>query len=183
MTLMGHRLCLRGLAKILGIGSSRLQRFRKAASEKGVCPLDGRLRESGLKRKYRPQSHARQLIHDFLMDLYVKHSEPMPELHEHSGGRLQTSKVLRIRVRKGKRPRRFVKRDDKLTPATSSKLRLLAPGSYSDYYRLFRARNALVRAGFKLFLRAARCWMEGTQVFRELKAFNLGSSQRLSRLI
>ena len=112
--------------------------------------LHGRLREAGLPHKYGKgaQSHKREKIHDFLMECYIKHAEPMPEVHTNPGTRQQTDRPARFRVRKGKRPRRFFKRDEKLDGEAAQNLRLLPPGSYSDYHR------PLCQVSLKLFTRA-----------------------------
>ncbi|CAK9111480.1 Uncharacterized protein SCF082_LOCUS51747 [Durusdinium trenchii] len=154
---LGQRVCLRGLCKLLGVGSSRMQRLRGAAIANQSCPLDGRLKKCGLLKRYRAQSHARELIHAFLTECYVKHAEPVPEVHAERE-RHQTDRVTSFRVRKGKRPRRFKKRDDRLTETTAPLLRLLPPGTYTDYHRLFLAKNPTVKASLKLF---TRVWEEG----------------------
>lgn len=155
--LLGQPICLRGVSKLLGIGSARRNRLRRAASSGDACPLDGRLRKAKLPKKYMdgPQNYKRELIHQFLLECYTKHAEPMPEVHSGPGSRQQTDSVVRFRVRKGKRPRRFAKRDEPLDNAAAVELRILPPGTYTDCLPLFQAQHSDCKVGFKLFTRVA----------------------------
>ena len=110
--ILGRPACLKGSSKLLGIGSGRVGRLRKGLmGDNPVCPLDARLRKAGRALAHPPkQTVKRQLIHEFLMELYIRHSEPMPEVAADHGGRAQTSKPLKFRRLKGKRPRKFTKR-------------------------------------------------------------------------
>lgn len=155
--LLGHGVCLKGLGKLLGIGSGRLMKMRTAARRSQPCPLDGRFREARPARRApnRQQSHKRELIHDFLTELYLKQSEPTPEVNADTGGRRQTSKGLRFRKRKGKRPRKLIKRDGDIDEATVKGMRLLPASSYSDWLRLFESKHPHCKVSLKLFTRAA----------------------------
>lgn len=148
-------MCLAGLARLLGIGSNRLIRLRSAFKKGEVCPLDGRLRKSTHKvRCSRLQTKTRELIFDFLTKIYLRHSEPMPEVQ--ADVRMQTNRKLRFRKARGKRPKRDKKRNDKLCESGVKELRMLPPGSYSDYLKLFKAEHPFVRVSFKLFTRDLR---------------------------
>ena len=151
--LFGHRICLKAMARLIGIGSSRLMRLRKAFLAGETCPLDGRTKRASVdgKKVDRNQSYKRELIHDFLNELWVQVSEPMPEVNANHGGRQQTNKALKFRSRKGKRPRRDKKRDDQLDEHGVQSLRLLPPGSYKEYLNLFLSKNPLVKVSYKLF--------------------------------
>ena len=156
--LLGQKICLRGLARILGIGSSRLVRLRKAINSGDPCPLDGRVAKAGLgKRPDRFNAHKQEKIHEFLNNMWLKFSEPMPEVNANHGGRQQTSRPLRFRIRKGKRPRNEKKRDDKLDEVQAKELRCLPPGSFSEYLHLFHSEHPLVRVSLKLFMRVSWC--------------------------
>lgn len=155
--LLGQKICLRGLARVLGIGSSRLMRLRRAIVAGDPCPLDGRTHKAGVGKRFdRLVSHKREKVHEFLNMMWLRYSEPMPEVKADNGGRQQTNKVLAFRQRKGKRPRKDQKRDDKLDEVAAKDLRVLPPGSFSEYLKLFHAENPLVKVSLKLFLRAPR---------------------------
>ncbi len=158
LCLLGHSVCLKGLGKLLGIGSGRLMKMRTAARTSQTCPLDGRFREArpAHRAPNRQQSHKRELIHDFLTELYLKQSEPTPEVNADTGGRKQTSKALMFRKRKGKRPRRLIKRDGDIDEATVKGMRLLPASSYSDWLRLFESRHPDCKVSLKLFTRASQ---------------------------
>ena len=153
---MGQPVCRDGLGTLLGIGGSRMKRLSNAAS-KGAedCPLDGRLKKIKPRRKLQPNSPKRQAIYDFLMRLYVRHSEPAPEAS--SAGRQPQQKSLQFRraCRRGKRPRREIKKESSTswTEETAKGLRMLPPGSYTDYLKWFRAENPHTTVSFKLFTR------------------------------
>ena len=119
------------------------------------CPLDGRLKEAthtvrGAKLD-RVNTKKRELIFDFLTRIYVKHSEPMPEIQ--TDDRKQTNQKLRFRKARGKRPKRDQKRNDKLDETAMKGLRMLPPGSYSDYLKLFHSEHPDTTVTFKLFTR------------------------------
>lgn len=154
---LGRRVCFGGLIKLLGLGSNRAYRLRSAAAKGTECPLDGRL------AKVRPlniglSSHKRSLIFDFLTNIYLRHSEPAPECS--SAGKQPEEKQLQFRraCRRGKRPRRMKKKDDsEWSPEAANALRMLPPGSYKDYLRLFHSENPECQVSFKLFTRVASC--------------------------
>lgn len=158
--LMGRPICLKGLAQLLGVGSPRIARLKSGFSntDDPQCPMDGRLRRAGcaMRSDTAEQTAKRELVHEFLMELYVRHSEPMPEVVADHGGRAQTSKPLKFRRLKGKRPRNFKKRDEKLTEVQAQELRLLPPGHYTDWLRLFHAKHEHCKVSLKLFTRVAQ---------------------------
>ena len=107
-----------------------------------------------LKFGDRAVSHKRQLVHDFLYNLYVKVSDATPEVSTHSyEGKVQECKALRFRRFRGKRPRLQKKRDDKLDEHNSCLVRQLPPGTYMDYLRIFRAEHPDVNVNIRLFMK------------------------------
>ena len=159
-SLFEHQVCMKGLAKLLGVGSGRLYKMRAAARDGQDCPMDKRLRTGQCSLRWSQQSYKRQLIFDYLQELYQKHSEPVPEVNA-SNDRRQTvsrhkkgSLQIAFRKRKGKRPRVFFKRDKELTPEGAQKLRQLPASSYADWLRLFEAKNPQCKVSYKLFTRA-----------------------------
>lgn len=151
VNLFGHGLCTRGLGKLLNVSARRLWKFRKAIRQKEPCPLDGRLSKVSSGTKCPKKPNERELIFDFLTQLHQQCSEPMPEIVARAGaGGCQMTGSSR----KGKRPRRKHKRDEPLSVEGVKDLRLLPPGSYTDYYRMFRAKNPECKVSFKLFTKA-----------------------------
>ena len=150
--LFRHRVCLQAMGALLGVGKGRVSRLRKAVAQGDDCPVDGRLQQMQHKVRFDQFHHKkRELIVDFLTHLYVKHSEPMPEVQ--TDPRMQTNQKLRFRRARGKRPKRQKKRHDKLDEKASKELRMLPPGSYSDYLKLFHAHHPDTKVSFKLFTR------------------------------
>ena len=155
MTLYGHPICIRGCGKILGVSAKKLFKYRQLARGGHSCPLDGRTRRAGPGSKPFKRPEAREEIFQFLTELWVKCSEPMPDLKACSEKRCQTSSTPGCRARTGKRPRQLRKRDKPgLNQKTSHELRLLPPGSYSDYHRMFVAKHPTAKISLKLFCRA-----------------------------
>lgn len=154
--LLGHRVCLRGLAALLGVGSNRLLRLRTAAVAGGECPLDGRLKKTAASFNLTRSSYKRQLIFDFLTRLYLQQAEPAPECN--SAGKQPEEKLLQFRraCRRGKRPRRAKKKDaaGSWDEATGQALRMLPPGTYKDYLRLLQMEHPDAKLSFKLFTKA-----------------------------
>ncbi len=159
VNLFGHPLCIRGCGKLLGTSAKKLFKYRKLAGAGQACPLDGRMRRAGPGSKPFKRPDAREAIFEFLTELYVKCAEPLPDLqiHDGQGERYQTSAGQRGRARKGKRPRLQKKRDPPLTE--KHELRLIPPGTFSDYHRMFQAKWPHTKATLKLFCKAAgRIW-------------------------
>ena len=155
---LGRRVCFGGLITLLGLGSGRAHRLRSAAVQGAECPLDGRLAKVRPLVKVGLASHKRSLIFDFLTNIYLRHSEPAPECS--SAGKQPEEKQLQFRraCRRGKRPRRMKKKDDsEWSPEAANALRMLPPGSYKDYLRLFHSENPDCHVSFKLFTRVASC--------------------------
>jgi len=157
LRLFGKRVCLGALSNLLGIGTKRLRRLRSAASAGEECPLDGRLRKARPdypRARLRGMSEKRALIFDFLTEMYIKNAEPAPECSS------DAPRAVRFRnaCRRGKRPRREQKKDlaESWDAETAKSLRLLPAGTYTDYLKLFKAKNPEVTVSFKLFTRVSQ---------------------------
>lgn len=148
-----QQVCFGGLAKLLGLGSGRARRLRSAALKREDCPLDGRLAKTRPHGKIGLASYKRGLIFDFLTKIYLKHSEPAPECN--SASKQPEEKVLQFRraCRRGKRPRREQKKDRSEWNPDAAELRMLPPGTYKDYLRLFHSDHPDTSVSFKLFTR------------------------------
>ena len=139
------------------MGTGRTRRLRKAALCGESCPLDGRLAKTRATGSFGRTSHThkRSLIFHFLSEVYLKHSEPAPECS--AAGKQPEEHRLRFRraCRRGKRPRRQQKKDvTEWSEEKAQGLRMLPPGCYKDYLRLFHARHPDCVVSFKLFTRA-----------------------------
>ena len=143
MQLFGHKVCLAGLSRLLGIGTERLTKMRKAIRAKLDAPYaDGRKTSKAKWFGDSEVSTKRRLIHDFLYGLYCKATGSVPETSADSyAGATQKCKALRFRRFKRKRPRLNKKRDDKRDEHSASLVRMLRPGTYMDYLRIFKAEH------------------------------------------
>ena len=82
--------------------------------------------------KLHPQK--RQIVHDFLHNLYETLAEPMPEGTGAS-----------------KRPRTIKKRDDKNMIATTKLIEKALPGSFYEYLAMLRRAHPTMTFSYKLF--------------------------------
>lgn len=138
LMLMEFPVCQHAYKRLLRLGSDRF--LRLCASVRGGddgCPHDMRYvsRKFGVKMS----SKKRQLVHDFLHDLYETLAEPMPEGTGAS-----------------KRPRTMKKRDDKLMIARTHLIeKALPPGSFHEYLSMLRRAHPTETFSYKLFCSAS----------------------------
>ena len=132
LSLQGHKVCNRAWMKLVGLGKRRFATLQQGIKDQlEVAPVDGRY----VPRGYRPQSEKAQIVHSFLMDLYLKAGEFLPDSGNSSSN---------------KRPRQGqYKLDGK--QLDRSKLRHLPPGRIADYHRLIQAENPDAKISKKLF--------------------------------
>ena len=148
--LMGKPVCRQAFRCLLGIGSTRFQKLRRAACNNEPAPVDGRFATQKSFSRAVP-SEKRQLVHDFLEEIYQTLSEPMPEASRGRGERQQQQRAprpLQFRKQWGKRPKAAAAQARK---EDQKQLRLLPPGKFSDYLNLLRARHPSMTIGLKLF--------------------------------
>ena len=84
----------------------------------------------------------RQYVVDFLQELYEQSAEPLPTV---SGKKGPGDGFLKFKRQRGRRPNHFWVRERQQRAARSagrSEMRYLPPGSFADYYELFKARLA-----------------------------------------
>ena len=183
-TLLGHPVCQHAFRKLLNLGSSRYYRLKAAAAAGERAPLDARFQPQESKFDSRHQRYLakRELIVEFLEELYQTVSEPMPEANQHSTrkaaetnsakktGSKKDSKShavvedrshpMKFRRHRGRRPKlaaQWHRGEDK------SEMRLLPPGSFSDYLAVLVARHPGVKFSLKLFAKVA--WIYLMQSF------------------
>lgn len=148
--LFGIKMCQQAFRRLLGIGSGRFRKLRKCAHEGESAPLDLRTLPKLRLAADRPKSINRQLIVEFLAELHATISEPMPE----ATGKKSGDKVNAFRRSHGKRPREAARihRIIKSSPDDAMKnLRLVPPGSFTDYLGMLRARHPDRKISLKLF--------------------------------
>ena len=137
LQLLEKSVCVSAFRKLLGLGSSRVAKLRKAARQGQPCPLDGRFltrAKTGLAAKRGFQKRA--IIAEFLEELLQTISEPTPENWRKQEGIPQE---LQLRKPKGRKPMRQVASASSRAKDKSN-MRLLPPGTFSDYLKLLNAR-------------------------------------------
>lgn len=136
MFLVGRPTCQQSFAKLLGLGSQRFRRLQKCAKSGVKAPMDGR----SVKR-----ANHRQAIVEFLQEIYISLSEPMPE----AKGPVRGHQRLAFQRRGGRRPCIAAQLHRK---ADASEMRLLPPGTFTDYLQMLRARDDdYTKISLKLF--------------------------------
>ena len=164
---LGHSICVAGLGRLLGIGTSRTFKMRKAINLKLECPGDGRFLAKAKHFGDRRQTHKREVVHDFLHYLYNHVAESMPEIVARTCDERQivqvepSCKALRLARLKGKRPRLQIKRDKQLSAASSKAVRQLPPGNYADYHRMMVSKYPDEGITLKLFMRVPQSFKIG----------------------
>ena len=158
---LGQPVCGQAFCKLLGIGHGRFQKL-KAGVKRGAVPVDMRFLN---RSKHRRVSESRTIVHDYLAEIYEKIAEPMPEASE--AGMVRS---MAFRKRKGKRPR-ILKAQRKIMEKDRRKsaMRLLPPGTYTDYLAILRNRHPTMRLSLKLFSDAPRfrgCGMSLSVLFQ-----------------
>ena len=150
-----------------------LRTAKKAAMADTTPPLDGRKVKKPLLCRNRVSIQKRSLVVNFLTELWHTVSEPMPTANKHydvkdsklknrkrgidaleTGGKESAAVKgkLRFRRTRGRRPSQVVAAN---RGKDVSQLRLLPPGSYSDYLKLFHVKNPGAQISLKLFVKAA----------------------------
>lgn len=149
--LLGRPVCQQACRRLLGIGSARYTRLKKAASEGlAQAPLDGR-KVSKKKTFQAKTAHLRKraIIVEFLEELRNSISEPLPEANQNPQLLDEQKRSLTLfRRHRGRRPRaagQLSRGGDR------SGLRLLPPGSFTDYLRLLQSRWPDLKISLKLF--------------------------------
>lgn len=187
--LLGHPVCQNAFRKFLNLGSARYTRLKRAAAAGERAPLDGRCHSQKVSFDSRNAQHKekREVIHEFLEELYQTVSEPMPEANQSTkrksaevniqkkkkkplkgkGGAVTPasgvdtepttacgegpSQPMKFRRHRGRRPKmaaQWHRGGDK------SEMRLLPPGSFSDYLAVLKDKEPKSNISLKLFTKA-----------------------------
>ena len=126
----GFPVCNKGIMKLWGIGKYRFQTLSTAARNGAThCPFDQRFTPKGP----RLPSEARQIVHDFLMELYLQAAEHIPD-----------------GLNSNKRPRQGSFKLDR-KGMDRSQMKHLPPGSINDYYVQCVSSNPGISISAKLF--------------------------------
>lgn len=150
------------------MGARRYTRLRAAAlAGQSSAPLDARCFGKRKSFENRPEAlRKRSLIVEYLEEIRNSIAEPTPEanrdvktvrpsnLQKNCDRKLQKRTVkMSFRRHRGKRPRAAA--SIHWGRASSEDMRLLPPGFFSEYYRLFMTRHPTEKISLKLFLAAA----------------------------
>ena len=152
--LLGKPVCQNAFRRLVGIGPDRYCKLKTAAVKGLPPPVDGRERPRKLDGTNKESLRKRALIEEFLEELFQTLSEPMPELTARKrklDGEKQVPAMMRFR-RRGKMPGKTYRKQQ--LPADSSEqvaVRLLPPGTFTDYLRMLRAKHPTEKFSLKLF--------------------------------
>lgn len=162
-SLLGKSICSHAWRRLLGIGSGRFWKLSRAARLQLPVPVDGRFVTRRFGAKVLHQN--RVLVAEFLQEIYNTIAEPLPERHggeDDSVNRGTGSKNenndrrprprLCFRKHRGRRPKVVAQAGRK---KDKTDLRMLPPGTYSDYLNLLKTRHPDRRVSLKLFCNVA----------------------------
>lgn len=154
--ILGKSVCSRGFRRLLGLGANRYAQLVKSASQGIPPPVDRRQRprrEDGSN----PASVAKRgLIVDFLEELLHTLAEPMPETSQKRKATGDSvPKNMRFKRSRGKRPNKVFRKSafnaKNLDDDGQQPMKLLPPGSFTDYLHMLQARHPDQRFSLKLF--------------------------------
>ena len=134
--------CAMAFCRLLGIGKQRFQKLRQAVRLGDALPVDGRF---VARAKVKTPHPHRVLVHEFLEEIWATLSEPMPEASEPG-----VVRQLRFRKARGKRPK-VSSRQHHMDKKDRKDLRMLPPGTFSDYLGLLNSRHPEDKISLKLF--------------------------------
>ena len=153
--LAGQPLCQQAFRKLLGLGSARFLRLRRCARTGQQAPVDGRTLPRKTLGMSSLRSVNRQRIVEYLEEITHTLSEPMAEATDQP---VQAGlRCMAFRRNRGRRPKlaavlhRKIKNKD-----ARGKIRLLPPGTFSEYLEVLRVRWPNEKISLKLFMAAPR---------------------------
>ena len=134
-SVLGKPVCWHACQVLLGLGSSRMNKLRQAASKREDPPWDGRfLPQTCTYVNSKRKVGQREVVTEFLEELYNTVAEPMPEMTTEGSS---VPQIMRFRRHRRRRPKMAVKQS---RLKDKSSMRLLPPGAFSDYLGLLNAR-------------------------------------------
>lgn len=149
--LAGQPLCQQAFRKLLGLGSARFMRLRLCARTGRQAPVDGRTLPKKTVGMSSERSVNRQRVVEYLEELIHTLSEPMAEATDQP---VQGLRCMAFRRNRGRRPKlaAMIHRKLKNSKAARQKIRLLPPGTFSEYLEVLRARWPGEKISLKLFM-------------------------------
>lgn len=147
--LLGHAVCQHAFRLLLGFGASRMKRLLHCCRQNLPAPLDGRMLPKAKRHSEVRKAQKRATVVAFLEELYVTLSEPMPEAQ----GPVHGDRRMAFQRRRGRRPKMAARL---YRNQAAPEMRLLPPGTFSDYYRMYQAKGVDGTASLKLFTKVAR---------------------------
>ena len=161
--LLGRSVCQHAFRQLIGIGAKRFENLRAVAVGLRSIPRDGRKRPRRDDGSNPESVRKRGLVIDYLEELYNCVSEPMPEANQTvDEGGLQPSDSdlfviprMKFRRNRGKMPRKNF-REKQATPLQGQPVRLLPPGSFTEYLGLLKAKFPQEKFSLKLLCSVPR---------------------------
>ena len=161
-SLLGHRVCQNAYRRIIGFGNSRFFRICQAVARQQPLPIDGRMVSQ--KHLFASKTNRnREVCVEFLNELYETIAEPMPDATSpHSVG---GASFMAFRRNRGRRPhlaaqlinarkkekQKADESKEKGEIPSGSKIKLLPPGTFSDYLSLLHEKHPDCKPSLKLF--------------------------------
>ena len=155
--LLGRPVCQHSFRQLLGIGPQRFLRLKQASITDEVLPIDGRRRPRRHDGTNVESMRKRGLIVDFLEEIYNTMSEPMPEAYAKGQSDPDQPDYLmpqmRFRRNRGKNPGKQSREKglSKHVPLHKTPVRLLPPGSFTEYLNMLREKHPSEKFTLKLF--------------------------------
>ena len=149
-SLLGRRLCNDAFSRLLAIGSGRMRKLVSAAVKGEEPPLDRRCySQRRLFRRTKRLTAKREVVVEFLEELYQTVAESMAEVKLQEP--VPQNKALAFRRSRGRKPR-LAAQQRRMKDEDKSEMRMLPPGSFSEYLALLNLRlDAAEKITLKLF--------------------------------
>lgn len=144
-------MCSHAFRRLVGLGQARFQKLKKCVKLGIPAPRDGRF--VSRKNTFFRASETRQLCVDFLEEIYNTIAEVLPESHGLKSNPLEEKapRPLRFRKHRGRRPKIASRQR---SDGDWKSLRLLPPGTFTDYLNILRTRHPQKTISLKLFSQA-----------------------------
>ena len=168
--ILGRPVCQHAFKRLLGLGAMRFAKLKKAVATNQRAPVDLRQRPRRDDGSHRESIRKRGLIAEFLEEILHTMAEPMPEVGKKRKG-LEDAVLPDMKFRRahGKVPSKQKRALGLKVVSSSSKpalealpgqappvaMKLLPPGTFTDYLRLLQDKRTCERFSLKLFLKVA----------------------------
>ena len=142
LRLLGEAVCAGAFQRLLGLGTGRWRKLAGAMRKGTPLERDGRfLTRTKLCLISKKHSQKAAVITEFLEEMLQTISEPMPEAWRKPAAD-SVPRELQLRRPRGRRPMRSIFQPKKNAAPATAPMRLLPPGTYSDYLRMLNDRLA-----------------------------------------